>query len=54
MGLRVARKVGPKMPLDWTEEQVRDFLDQATGFELDTWQLDKVVDEAIKVRNRQP
>ena len=51
MGLRYAKRMGPKMPKDWTWEQARDFLDQGTGADLEAWALDKITDEAIRTRN---
>lgn len=51
-GLRIARKVGLKLPSDWTWNRARDYLDIETDGELNSWELDKVTDEAIKVRER--
>ena len=52
MGLRYAKRMGPKMPSNWTWEQARDFLDQGTASELEAWALDKITDEAIRTRDR--
>jgi len=52
--LRLAKRIGLKMPHDRSWEQVRDYLDQATAADLDAWQLDKVTDACIKVRDAQP
>jgi hypothetical protein len=54
LAMRLAKRVGMKMPGDWSWQQARDYLDQATGADLDAWQLDKIVDEAMRVRDRIP
>jgi hypothetical protein len=47
----LADRLGRKLPGDWSVEQVRDYLDQATAAELDCTQLDFLTDSAIKVRD---
>jgi len=50
--LRFAKKFGLKVPPEWTWDDARNYLDQATAADLDAWQLDKVTDEAIRSRDR--
>ncbi len=45
-----AQRIGRKIPMDWTYEQVRDWLDQATGAELDNTQLNLLTDWALQAR----
>ena len=48
----LAQRLGRTMPLDWTPEQARDYLNQVTSAELDAFQLDLLVDVALRERSK--
>ncbi len=49
--LATARKVGLRLSVDMTWDDVRARIDIRTGGDLDAWQLDRATDEAIKMRD---